>query len=391
VIVGGVFGAPLTGFWTTSGVIGLVIGLALRNTIADLFTGIAVNVDRPYRIGDWVEVHEQRPEQNKVGQVIEMNWRTTRLRTEENNLLVIPNSVVGLMAVTNFYAPGTQTRQEAGFCLDFSVPVERARRVLLAGARAELGREGFVTERDPEVLIERTSELGVEYRVRYWITPWSGTSPSRARDAVNASILHHLLHAGLEPAYPKEDVYHEPMPARQLDSESEEDREKLLAKVDLFEPLTEEERIALARQMERRVWSAGQEVVREGDAGSSMFVLFEGLLDVFAEQNGSQRHLAQIAPGQIIGEMSVLTGDPRTATVVAATGAVAYEITADHVQELLSRRPELAVVISGIVADRWAANDDVVEMQPSEDGKRKADTLAAQILGRIRSFFASSA
>jgi small-conductance mechanosensitive channel/CRP-like cAMP-binding protein len=389
VIVGVVFKAPLTGFWTTSGVIGIVIGLALRNTISDLFTGIAINIDRPFRIGDWVQVHEQRPEQNIVGEVMEMNWRTTRIRTEENNMVVVPNSVIGLMSVTNFHAPGAATREETFFCLDFSVPAERARKVLLAGVRAAMASEGFVADRDPEVLVERTTELGVEYKVRYWLTPWQGTSPSRARDAVTTSVLRHLAHAGLALAYPKEEVYFERLQPRHLDSASEEDRRRLLRNVDLFAPLTEQELAALASSMARRTWSAGDVVVREGESGDTMFVLSEGVLEAFTQSNGNRHTLAEIVPGQIIGEMSVLTGDRRMASVIATTDAVAFEITKDNVQELLSSRPELAVEISKIVADRWTSNEEVLADAATRDREDESASRAVQLLGRIRSFFAS--
>jgi small-conductance mechanosensitive channel/CRP-like cAMP-binding protein len=390
IIIGAVFKAPLTGFWTTSGVVGLILGFALRNVIADLFMGIAVNIDRPYTTGDWVQVHERNPEQNILGEVVEISWRTTRLRTEENNVVIIPNSVLGLMVVTNFRGPRTPSRFEAKFCLDFSVPVERARRVLLAGAKSAVERAGFVADREPQVLIDDTNELGVEYKIRYWITPWHGISPSQARDAVSSHILDFIARAGLTLAYPKEDIFYDKMPTRQLDSASDADRAELLRRVELFEALTAHELEELAAKMTRRGFTCGTDVVVAGEDGHSMLLVVEGLLEVHAPGSDDQAssRVGRVPPGEVIGEMSLLTGEPRSATVRAATDVVAYEITKEHVQDFIRRRPEIAETISDIVAERKLRTEQALAAAGAPAGDKARATIADQLLSKIKAFFA---
>ena len=128
-----VFQRSVTGIWATSGAVGILLGIALKDVILDVFTGLAMNLDRPFVIGDWVRIHDG-PHEGLIGQVLQISWRTTRLRTEENLLIVIPNSRFGSLVVTNFTGPTRPTRFEITIHLEAWVPVERARRVLLADA-----------------------------------------------------------------------------------------------------------------------------------------------------------------------------------------------------------------------------------------------------------------
>jgi RNase P/RNase MRP subunit p29 len=104
-VVATVFDKSITGIWATSGVFGIVLGIALRNVILDVFIGLSMHVEQSFRIGDWVMVHQNRRETHIVGQVIEINWRTTRLKTTEKNMIVVPNSKMGEAVLTNYMQP----------------------------------------------------------------------------------------------------------------------------------------------------------------------------------------------------------------------------------------------------------------------------------------------
>ena len=388
-IIGIVFKRSITGFWATSGVVGLILGFALRNIILDVFTGLAVNIERPYKIGDWVTVHGQRREQNVTGRITEINWRTTRIRTEENTTVIIPNGLLSTMIVTNFWSPNLESRFETTFCLDFSVPTERAHRVLLAGVKAGLGQEGLLRHPEPEVLVGSTTPLGVEYTIRYWIIPWEDTTPSVASDRITTSVLEHLQQAGITLAYPKQDIFYDKMPTRHLDARSMEDRKLLLAKIELFEHLDDEEREIVATKMRRQFCQAEEILVKRGDKGESMFILLEGLLYVFLDirDSGEETKVAQIVPGQFFGEMSLLTGEPRSATIKATTDTVVYEIRKDTMNALFENRPQTAEMISNVVAERRLRNLQVQEEVPLEEKVVQTETLARQIMSRIKLFF----
>ena len=117
-----VFDQSVTGIWATSGVLGIVVGIALRNVILDIFIGLSMHVEQPFRIGDWVMIHQNRRETHIIGQVIEVNWRTTRLKTTEKNMIVVPNSKMGEAILTNYMKPKPYFRIDLEFILDYSVP-----------------------------------------------------------------------------------------------------------------------------------------------------------------------------------------------------------------------------------------------------------------------------
>jgi small-conductance mechanosensitive channel/CRP-like cAMP-binding protein len=386
-IIGIVFGQSVAGIWATSGAIGIVLGLALRSIILDIFSGLAVNLEHSYRIGDWVELLD-RNGPAVYGRVVEINWRTTRILTDDRRVVVIPNSRMGQAAVLNYSMPSTVNRLEAVFTLDFSVPSARAQRVLLAGARAACGGGGLLDDPPVQVILGAATQLGVEYRVRAWHDV-DLVSPSVARGLVTASILRHLASAGLSLAYPKQDTFHAPMPARQLEHQAEADRAKLLERVELFgRSLNESELKRLAGLMAPRLFPAAAALLVEGEPGGSMLVLAEGLLEVRKRRDdGSELVLGKVQAGEFVGEMSLLTGEPRSASVVALTETLAYEITHEHLADLLAARPAISEALSEIVALRRLRTTTALSAAATPQEVAEAHGAARQILAKMRHLF----
>ena len=303
-------------------------------------------------------------------------------------MVIVPNSVMGQTIVTNFMTPEPKSRQELYFTLDFPVPSDRALRVLGAAVRAVCGDGGPLEKPPGKVLINTVSSVGVEYCIRYWIEP-ADLSPKRSRHIVVSSVLAHLKNAGLTLAYPKRDLFTAEMPSRQLDASSEADLRALVGRIELFEHLEDEELALLTETITRRIYSEGDELIRRGDVGDSMFILVEGLVYVFADVAGDGHELkvAQVVPGQFFGEMSLLTGEARSATITAASDTVAYEIGKDAMAKLLQRRPELAEVMSRIIAERKLRNEQALAEATSEEKEEHKMSVAGQILGRMRDFF----
>ena len=208
-IIAFVFDRALTSLLATSGVIAMIIGLAIQVNITNIFAGIALNLERPFRIGDWIMIHGRtpHPENNTIGCVIDINWRTTRLRTTDNCIVSIPNGQISERTLTNFMAPDEISRFELLFCVDQSVPADRAIAVIKEGVDAVVGREnnGPLALPPPKVRINGTTENGIEYMVRYLIIPRE-VSPAKARHTVTRSVLAHLHAAGMRLAYPMREM-----------------------------------------------------------------------------------------------------------------------------------------------------------------------------------------
>jgi CRP-like cAMP-binding protein len=272
--------------------------------------------------------------------------------------------------------------------LDFAVPRERAVRVLLAGVMAARGPKGPLASPMPKVRVSGVTEIGVEYRITYWhniATP----GESGGRDAVVQSVLRHLANAGLSPAYPKRDTFHADMPSRQLEHDSVDDRSHLLGELEIFASLEAAQLRLLARQMQLRRFPAGETLMRQGDPGGSMLVLAEGLCEVWLSSDENLRHIAVIQPGEFVGEMSLITGERRSATVKATTDVVAYEVLSEQLAPILAEQPQLYEAISHLVAERRLRTSERLAQLDADQQNEEIRSASAQILERMRSFFRS--
>lgn len=382
-----VFDQKLTGVLATSGVVGIVLGFALRPVITDLFLGVAINFEKTYQIGDWIEV--VRPSgQEVIGQVMEINWRTTKIRTIDQHLLSMPNSLIGLRPIKNLTDPFPSGRYEVQLTVDFSIPTERVRRILVSAVNKSLTTEGFDPSFEPKVLVKKVASLGVEYEIWFWIKPFCGIPPDLAKDVVYSNALKFLQLAGITPAYPKQDIYHEPMPIRQFDCSSPQGKEFVLRQVPLFAPLNNEEISLLAQKLCVENLPKKKILIQKGDKGESMFILVEGVMQTMFESDtsGTVSKAGKIYPGDFVGEMSLFTGEPRSATLVALTDLVLFEVTKNDFETLLKNRKELSETISRIVAERKLK---LGKFETSQKIIKTIDEqkLSADILTKMRYFF----
>jgi small-conductance mechanosensitive channel/CRP-like cAMP-binding protein len=382
-------GLPVTGVWATSGMIGIVLGVALRNIILDLFTGLTLNIERPFVLGDWVAVQDRLSSQTLAGFVRQINWRTTRIVTRDNISVVVPNNFFGERIVSNYSQPTPPARFALRLSLDFSVPVERASRVLLAGVQGAVGQSrGPIASPPPDVLVSGITAAGIEYLIRYWILP-TVVSEQEASNAVWRSVLHHLQHAGLTLTYPRYDVFHARMPVDQREPHTPVVRQ-LLTLNELFHNLQADELDLLAATALPQRFAAGDTLVRQGDPGDSLFLLAEGLLQVSVAGPTAEESpvaVARLQPGDIFGEISVLTSEPRTATVTAATDCLVYVITRDGFERILRQRPAVGHQLSLVVAERRLGMSQALANASPAHRLAETQLLARQILDKMLVYF----
>jgi branched-chain amino acid transport system substrate-binding protein len=215
-VVAFVYDYRLTGLLATSGVLAMIIGLAVQLNITNIFAGVALNLERPFRVGDWIMIHGRTPdpEHGIIGMVVDINWRTTRLKTADDTEILIPNGVISEKTITNFMAPGEMSRFELYFSVDQSVPPETVIPVILGALASVTGAEkkGPVADPAPTARIHRATENGVEYVVRYRLVPRE-VSPHKARHTINEAVIRSLREAGIELATPPRRIREERPPA----------------------------------------------------------------------------------------------------------------------------------------------------------------------------------
>ncbi|PON13107.1 hypothetical protein C2W62_36105 [Candidatus Entotheonella serta] len=331
VIVSVVFEKSITGFLAASGGVGLVLGFALQNMIADFFSGIALNLERSFAVGDRVKIEGS----DLTGDVVEITWRTTVIHDFSGNAIIIPNSRMANMKVENFHKPVRQHYNWHFITLDFDVPIERAERILLASIKHGQAQYGVTAE--PIARVRLPNERGMEYFIVSTVPEYRFRG--RLRASIIRSVMHHLKVAGITPVYPKLNLYSADMPTS--DPEQLPDSYELIQQVSLFTTLDEAALRDLASRMTPQLFAAGETIVEQGEPGASMYIVAEGLLYVYIAQADSDDLLkvADFIPGQFMGEMALLTGEARSATVKAETSALVYEITKEDMESLLELFP----------------------------------------------------
>nr|CAX84114.1 MscS Mechanosensitive ion channel [uncultured bacterium] len=377
IIIAFVLDKPVTGLIATSGVAVAVIGFALKSMISDLFSGIAITLERPFQMGDWLETQG-----GAVGKVTSMTWRATGLMLESGNQLVVPNSRLSEMVLKLYDRPQKPWRDELDITFDYGITAHQVERVLLSAANDV--PEVAAQANKPDVRILEFANLGVKWQLRYWVPDY--LNRSRLRYAVQRNVLRNLHFSGVSTPVPSMDVRVSQQSTTQGASEA---AAEFLRRVELFAPLSGGEIENLATSANTALIRTGQDVVRQGDEGNSLFIIKEGLFNVLIpDGSGGERLVASLKSGAFFGEMSLLTGALRGATVRAFTDSMVFEITKEALSPILTQRQSLMEAISTALAERQLQNRKALEQgQGTADPEEEKTTLAAQLLGKMRSFF----
>lgn len=374
-----------SGFLALSGIFGIVIGLALRPIILDIFSGLSTNMEAAFQIDDWITVEGNNLDY--TGWVDQVNWRTTHIRTRSGNLIVCPNSFLSTSIVTNHSRPFALSRYEIKVKLPPEIATGRALRILDNAVRATLDERGGPSrEKSPDVLITEVSDSGVDYWIRFWVNPASN-SYDTAIHKVNQSVMRHLRLAGIRLATVREHVYFSRPPNLAADYDNLEDRVSLLSALEIFQGVNETSLKDLAGKLQIRRFSGGEEYFREGDDSREMYILVEGNLHVTMEESGKRVYLNALQPGDYFGEMALMTDEPRSATITSISESTAFEIGRKEMSSILKDQPGLLEVLSRNLAARKLENDKSLREFAEDLEEATPETLAGYFLGKMRSLF----
>jgi len=359
--------------FATSAIGGLVLGLALQDTLGNLFAGLAIQIEKPFRVGDWVKAA------NYEGRVAEVTWRATKMRTKSGMFVIIPNSLLSKDTVVNYSRPSPVQRIEHTIGLGYELAPNVVKGLILDTIKSV---PEILTEPAPDVLLSGFADFAINYRCRFWINDFAQNDATL--DKFTTLLYYRLKRAGMSVPYPIHDVRVARQP--RTDSVTLPERLTFVEKAGLFKDLEQDDKQAIAEAMQPVTFGCGEAIIHQGDQGDSMFFIREGHVRVLLEGRGEQHEVNKLGPGDYFGEMALLTGEPRTATIVADCDVGAYVLSKEPFRRVLERDPNIAEEISHTIANRRTELEHEAAAMASRPA---AVALEAQqnLLARIQRFF----
>ncbi|MFK5969023.1 MAG: ABC transporter substrate-binding protein [Candidatus Marithrix sp.] len=374
-IVAFVYDQALTSLLATSGVIAMIIGLAIQINISNIFSGIVINVERPFRVNDGIKIQLGRVFHE--GRVVDITWRTTRLLTDEGYVLSVPNSVASEAVIHNYNYTEKLCQSSINIRIDYAHPPERVEKILLD---ATLSTDDVLKEPHPTCRFKKFVDWAAEYTIFFYVNDYG--KKISCNEAVFKRVWIHLNRAGIVPPVVRQEVQtFQGIKSRRLDEASKPIA--LLHEMDIFLPFSEEIKTYLSERMRQHRFSEGETVVKQGDDGNSLFVIVEGVVVVqVALEDDKVIDVARLGAGNFFGEMALFTGQKRTATILTMTETILLEIIKDDIVPLISEQPEVAKLISKVLTQRKIKTQSQLNSTPSEK-----DVIYREMLDGVGDFF----
>lgn len=381
--VGFVLKRDLDSLLVGSAVITVSIGFALQETLGNFFAGLALRLSRPYTLGDNVEVGQVS------GRVDKIDWRQTCILTFTGDYVVLPNSMLAKEAIKNFSSPSTLHARDLRVGLHYRHPPNQVIATIMSVFN---NVDDVAKDPVPEVHILDFADSSIIYRTRFWITDYPGRF--RIETEVRAGIWYAFNRAGLEIPFPIRTLVQEP-------PKQPRDMDRILGflkTVDFLEALEDEHLRVLAERARFQLYAAGEKICVQGEDGDSFYIIRRGKVTVSVRDAQDDLILNfEMATGNYFGEMALLTGEPRSATVSAASDAELLTVSKEDLREVIVSSPEVEKIISNVLAQRQLRTEQARESAEEERATRGAggpvqggstlEQLSEQLLRKIQAFF----
>ncbi len=361
----------LAPIFTGSTIIGIVVGLALQDTLGNLFSGLALQADQPFQVGDVVRLAGRGE-----GVIEKVSWRGVAIRTFQNRLLIISNSVLGKEMIE--VAPRNNLNARLVFFNTlYSHSPDHTIQIVREAARqvANVSRK-----MRPVVRIRNLGDNGIDFEVKYWLDDYTKQNDTDA--LIRQRIWYVFKREGIDFAYPTRTIYTEDKVEQVPPEEFINLISERLSQVSIFNPLEDDEIERLANATTTRIYAPDEPIVRTGQVGNSMFLIVRGAVRVEVPDGTGRRAIGTLGQNDFFGEMSLLTGEPRTAHVIATEETEVLRIDKNGLKPILADNPNLVEAISELVEERRAMMEKAVESPEDQTAQ-----LAKSPLRSIRKFF----
>jgi len=367
----------LTGLLAASGAATIVLGLAGQNLLSGIIAGMSLQINRPYKVGDWLQVGD------RFAEVMEINWRSTRLCTNDNIYLDIPNNEIVRTTIINLHYPTEVHAMRIRVGVDYNMPPNRVKDALV---RAAQSAKNVLPSPPVKVFLVEFGDHAVTYEIKYYMG--NHARFNETNDAVRTNVWYELKRQRINIPYPIRTLQLERR--SQPAPEGHEEARVILRGEPLFQCLSDGQIDNLVKQSELNHFGRGEHVIEEGAEGDSMFILLRGAAEVSVSKNGSTIPVATLSSGDCFGEMSLLTGEKRSATVRADGDCYVMEISKETMAEVIRDSPECLKQLSELLAKRKMETEGILKDAAisSADQAAKQREYTATFLRRLKTFFA---
>jgi small-conductance mechanosensitive channel/CRP-like cAMP-binding protein len=372
-IVAYVFNTPVSGLLAASGVVAIVLGLALQSSLGDLFSGVVLNVAKPYHPGDWVIL-----DSGLQGSVVETNWRATYILTELNDLAIIPNSVIAKAKLINASRPNEVHGLTITVRLDATMAPLATVQLL---ETAMLSCNHILRIPIAQVAIKNLDAIAAECELTFFVA--SVEQGPDAQNEVFDRVFRHCTSAGIRLAPPADSAVS--LPLRGVPQDPHDIPLRLLERLPVFMSLSDEERQTLAPKMKRRSVRAGEVLVEQGVVAPALLILTAGVLAALQRHGSNEVEIFRLAPGDIFALAVIKTGAKAVFSVKALTKAVVYEIAREDIAPILENRPAVAAELNQVMARREVAGK--LRLTQQDEGEEHTNNFAERLAGRMKLAF----
>jgi small-conductance mechanosensitive channel/CRP-like cAMP-binding protein len=383
-------GVQLSGIIATSAVVTVVLGLSLQATLGNVLGGIALQLDDSIHVGDWLQLAN-----GQQGKVKAIRWRHTVVETRNWDTVIVPNSSLlndHIVILGEREDQPTQHRMWVYFNVDFRFSPDEVIRVV-EDALQSTPIPNLAAFPPPNVVCFDFSRQGSEsyanYAVRYWLTDLAQDDATNS--AVRVRLYVALRRASIPLALPGTAVFvshDDPQHKERKLAREVAHKISALENIEMLGPLSTEERMMLANSMRLAPFGRGEVITRQNATAHWLYVLTKGEVEVRVRgDNGVEKLVTRMAAPNVFGEMGVVTGEPRTASVIAACEVECYRLDKDAFQHVLKLRPEIRETISNVMARRRVELATVREGLDADQRKERVREERNRILASLQAFF----
>lgn len=369
---------PLTGLLAGSGIAAIVVGIAMQDLLGNILSGIALHIGKPFKPGDWLMFEKEHAE------VMEVNWRSTRLRTDDDICLDVPNNLIVKSTIVNLSHPTRVHAVRIKVGVDYEVPPNRVKDMLRKAANASLG----VLPAPPvQALLHDFGDSAIIYELEF--STDRDDVYDEVLDSVRTNVWYEFHRNGITIPFPIRTLHIPPRRKASVDDSVSQAAMKCLRTQPLLQFLEQLQLERLVGGARMQLFGSREKLIEQGAIGDSMFILTSGVADVFVERDGENTRVATLHEDDFFGEMSLLTGEPRSATVIARTDCNALEIPKAVMADLLQEQPGLLQQLSEALAKRRLETEGILEATMEKNVRMaKQQEYRDSFLRKISAFFA---